>query len=73
MALSDACSPSNITAAPREEEVLTKMEVEGVVIRNVDAKPEPPWLDILEVESSDKVLTIAGSMVDGIVVYTVGA
>jgi len=41
MALSDACSPSNMTAASGDEDCLTKMEVEDVVMRNVDANPEP--------------------------------
>jgi hypothetical protein len=26
---------------------LTNIDVVGVVMRNVDAKPEPPWVEIL--------------------------
>jgi len=66
IAFNDACSPSNITAAPLEEEVLTKTDVEGVVIRKVDENPPPPCLDISAVSSIDRARRIAGSTEDGI-------
>lgn len=70
MALREACSPSNITAASGLPEVLTKKDFEGVVevvMRKVEAKPLPPWDAILVVDGSRaRARTIAGSSEGGI-------
>jgi hypothetical protein len=70
MAFKDACSPSNITFAPELEEVLTNIEVWAVVMRNVDAKPEPPWLLIVaeevSIEEAARAVRMAWSILEGI-------
>lgn len=43
------------------------MDVWGVVMRNVDAKPEPPCVEILEVEESkERARRMALSIEEGI-------
>lgn len=42
MAFREACSPWNMMSEPDEDDVLTKYDVVGVVMREVEAKPEPP-------------------------------
>lgn len=64
MALREACSPSNMTAAPDELDVLTKTDVDGVVRRKVDAKPDPPCVEILDDTSKVKARRSAGSTDD---------
>ena len=69
MALRDACSPSNMVAAAAPGEVLTKMEVCGVVRRKVDAKPEPPWEAIWVVgPSRERARRMEGSIEGAMVV-----
>lgn len=53
-----------MTAAPDEPDVLMKTDVDGVVMRNVDAKPDPPCVEILEDASRAKARRIAGSIDD---------
>jgi hypothetical protein len=78
MALRLACSPSNITADSGPDAVFTKMEVVGVVRRNVDAKPEPPWawIDVFD-ESRERALSRAGSILGGMLrdfpIFTIAA
>jgi len=55
-----------MVAAPGEEDILTKTDVVGVVMRNVDEKPEPPCVEIFEAESRVKARRIAGSIDEGI-------
>ena len=63
MAFKLACSPSNMTAAPDDEDVLTKYDAEGVVMRYVDAKPGPPWLLMVDEDASmESALRMDGSM-----------
>jgi hypothetical protein len=55
-----------MVAAPGEEDVLTKTDVVGVVMRNVDEKPEPPCVAIFAAESRLKARRMAGSIDGGI-------
>jgi hypothetical protein len=70
MAFKDASSPSNMTFASEDEDVLTNIEVWGVVMRNVDAKPDPPWVVIFTeevlIEEAARVVRMAWSILDGI-------
>jgi hypothetical protein len=60
-----------MVAASGVEEVLTKNDfggvVEDAVMRNVEAKPLPPWEAILVVEGSrERARRMAGSIEEGI-------
>jgi len=57
-----------MVAAPDEPDVLMKTDVDGVVIRNVDANPDPPCVEILDDASRSRARRIAGSIAvdDGI-------
>lgn len=75
IALSDACSPSNIVAAPFEEEVLMNMDVVGVVRRKDDVKPDEPWVEILRSLSCgvrERAERIDGSICEGVGMFVVG-
>jgi hypothetical protein len=69
MALSEACSPSNMVAAAEPGEVLTKSDVVGVVRRKVEEKPEPPCAAIWVLEGSRaRARRMDGSIEGGMVV-----
>src|ERR1700690_3965229 len=66
MALREACSPSNMVAASEPGEVLTKIDVLGVVRRKVDAKPDPPCDATWVVdESRERASRMEGSIEGG--------
>jgi hypothetical protein len=69
MALSEACSPSNMVAAAEPGEILTKSDVVGVVRRKVEEKPEPSCTAICVLDGSRaRALRMDGSTEDGMVV-----
>lgn len=51
-----------MTAAPDERDVLTNIEADGVVMRKVDAKPDPPCVEIVEDASRASARRIAPSI-----------
>lgn len=58
-----------MTLAPGEDDVLTKIEVDGVVSLYVEAKPEPPWEAWVVVDGErERARRRAGSIEEGMVV-----